>query len=419
MAKTGLFTLVETEFEDPDLAPEILPVDARLSIKGPTEKIRMLFERASSVSAISAEKEVLHGTSLAQLEGILGNSDAVPHARIIATDGEQTISVVVDGITVLMAGDVLLPARKVLDCLKLAPEATVKIEVIGSTANITSGRAQWHVQAVVNSSLPPLASVEGIEMHSVPRQGFLSALKVVRKAVSAAHRPALMQCSIEQGHISSSDGNRMLRQTIPGLPKDLVLTIPVKVMDELIRALGKTQDDYFELGADPRYLVFTFGDDSLIAKRLILSFPNIESMLLEPAFSNQNTLRVDREELLKVIERVRVNADPDYAAIWMALIPGMKDSTGHVPFSLAVRAKDPQRNTAQEIMECEYIGPAKPKEICVNHHFLTDLLDSYGEEEIFFKLGVDTKSTRMPLFVEDSTVGFSGVIAQLRAEFMK
>lgn len=417
--KVNLFNLVETEFEDPELVPEILPVDARLSIKGPAEKFRALFERAASVAAPSVDKEVILGTAHALLEGIPTTSSAVAHCRVTATDGEQTVSILADGITVLLGGEVLLPAKKMLEVLKLAPDPIVKIEVLGSTAKVVSGRAQWSIQAVVNQALPPLANVDDIPLHTVPLEPFLSALKITRKAVSQNYRPALMQSSIEQGHISASDGNRMLRQTIEGLPSNLVLTIPVKVMDELIRSLSRADGDVFEIGASDYYLVFRFGEDSLIAKRLITAFPNIDSMILEPAFSNQHTLRLNRKELLDVIQRVRVNADPDYAALYLALVPGVKDEQGNIPFTLAVRARDPLNNTAQEIMECEFDGGTKPREICVNHKYLTDLLESYSEDEVAFKLGNDSKSNKLPLFLEDMDSGFSGVISQLRSEFMK
>lgn len=419
MPRVNLFDLVETEFDDVELVPEILPVDARLVIKGPTAKIRALFERAASVAVISAEKEVLSGTSMALLEGIPASSGELAHARVTATDGEMTLSVVADGVQVLMPGEVLLPARKMLDCLKLAPADTVKIEVIGSTAHLTSSRAQWHIQAVVNQDLPPLANVDDILVTTVPVKPFLEALKITRRSVSSNFRPALMQASVERGHISSSDGNRMLRQTIEGLPEDLVMTIPVAVMDEVTRALSRSGDEFFDVGADPSFLVFRFGDDVLIAKRLITAFPNIEQMILNPAFSNLMTLDVDREELLQVIERVRVNANPDYAALFLALVPGTKDDAGHIPFQLAVRSRDPQHNTAQEIMDCTFEGSNKGREICVNHKFLTDLLESYTGERITIKLGPDTKKERFPLFVEDPESGFSGVIAQLRSDYMK
>jgi DNA polymerase III sliding clamp (beta) subunit (PCNA family) len=413
--KANLLSLAEMEADDPELVPEILPVDARLSIKGSVSKFQTLFERAA---AVTPTKEIVVGTLYALLEGAAATIQAVSHARITASDGELTISVVVDGVQIARAGSVLLPAKKMLDCLKLCPEPMVKIEVIGLTAHVTSGRAHWSIQAVSGDSLPPLANVDDTPLHPIPREAFLEALVVARRAVSTAFRPAMMQASIEQGAITSSDGARLLRQQIPGIPKDLSLTIPVKVIDELTKALRRFEDDTFEMGVDPQHLVFRFGNDSIIARRLLLGFPNLENLLLEPAFSNIHMLTVAKKDLLAVIQRVRINADPDYAAIWLSLIPGPKED-GVTTFTLAVRARDSLNNAAQEIMDCTFDGPAKAKELCVNHKYLTDMLESYQGDTPVFRLGIDTKSSRMPLFIEDAETGFSGIVNQMRADFMK
>ena len=69
-------------------------------------------------------------------------------------------------------------------------------------------------------------------------------------------------------------------------------------------------------------------------------------------------------------------------------------------------------------MEAQWIGGKRSSEMCVNHKNLTELLESYDDDTIVFKVGTDTKTTRAPLFIEDVGAGFSAIIQQMRAEYM-
>lgn len=411
---SDLLDLAQMESEDTELVPSILPVDARLSIKGDKAKLYELFDRAAS---ITPSKEIILGTSFALLEATEATVDSVASVRITATDGEQTLSILTEGISVAMGGAVLIPTKRVREILKLAYEDTIKLEVLAATATILSGRAQWTVQTPVGDSLPPLANTDDVTMHKVPSAAFLGGLRAARKAVGQVFRPALMQADVADGKITASDGARVHRQKMAGFPESLAFTIPIKVMEEVARALKDYDEEEFELGVDEFHLAFRFGNTTLIANRLLTAYPNVENQLLAPAFANQDSLTVDREELIQVVQRVRVNADPDYQSIYLMLLPGKKDAEGNPTFTMAVRARDPQTNTAQEIMDCQFIGPAKKRELCLNHRYLTDMLEVIASERVIFRLGTDGKTARTPLFTEDSTTGFSGVIQQTRAEW--
>lgn len=408
---TDLSTLAEMEHDDPEYIPEILPVDARLSIKAPVAKLLELFSRAA---AVTPPKETIPGTAHALLEAVQTSNVEVAHARITASDGDQTVSVVVDGITVLMGGAVLVPAKRIHDILKLAPTQTAKIEVIGTAALIRAGRAQWTVQTPVGDSLSTLLDVSDIEMQDVPVGPFVNALSVARRAASTTDaRRSLMQVQLRNGAFTACDGGRLHRADVRGIDTALDLTIPVKVVDELLKALRGTDASHMQLGYDDKHLVFRIEQDSIVAQRLLLPFPEVESLLLGPAFSNVNSLTVNRLELSSSIQRVRINADPDSAVIFLGLVPGKKDDQGQLSWSLSVRARDRQGNASQEVIECQWVGTGKARELAFNHHYLSDLLAVYDSETVVFKVGDDTKTLRTPLFLEDKEIGFTGIVQQV------
>jgi DNA polymerase III sliding clamp (beta) subunit (PCNA family) len=410
---TDILNLAEMEG---DLAPEILPVDARLSIRGTKQTLVRLFERAA---ALLPAKEVIAGTQFALFEAIDAEDSTVSHVRITASDGEQTISMVSDLPIVSMSGKVLLPAKRVHDILRLCPDSIIKIEVVGTACTIRAGRAQWTVAMPTGNTLPPVPDVTGMTYHSVPRVPFLKALSATRRAVGQVFRAALMQAEVVGGAMTTCDGARVHRQRIEGMPEDLQFTIPIKVMDELSKFLRDNDDEHFEVGVADGHLGFRVGEHSLIANRLYLKFPVVENLLLEPALSNGHTLIVEMKDLKEAIPRVRINADQEYAAVFLMLMPGKKDAEGKPTFQLAIRARDPQANAAQEIIDCQFTGPAATRELCFNHKMLMDLLEAYETDLARFKIGDDTKTQKNPLFVEDKQTGFTGTLQQMRSDWMK
>ena len=394
-----------SELED-DLVPEILPSSATLSVVADVNKLRLLFARASGVSP---SKEVVPGTAYALLEAFPSTADSVAYLRITASDGEQTVSVVVDDVQVRIPGQVLLPPRRVSDILKLAPTTKIDLTVVGSSALIRSGRVRWTV-AVPEGSVADLSSlvdVSAIPTQHVPAQAFLRGLQAARKAASTSHaRVSLMQVQIKDGSIIACDGGRLHQAYVAGMDPAMDTTIPVRVVDELIKALQDAED--LVLGSDDANLVFHIGSDSIVAQRMLLPFPDVGQLMLAPRLSNSLTLTVDRAQLDDAVRRVRVNADPDYAVVLLSVLPSAEKPGG---WQLEVSSRDRTGNNASEAIDCQWSG--KQMTVAYNHHHLIDLLSVCTSEHLFLRMGEDTKSTRTPVLVEDSEAGITGIVQQV------
>jgi len=412
---TDLSELVEMETNDLEMIPEIVPLDARLSVKGSVEKMVELFERAANITPV---KEILSGTSHALLETFEESSKGSAYARVYSTDGEISLATVVDHFIVSKEGKALVPPRKILSILKLAPASTIAIIVVGNTITLRSGRAVWTVATIAGDELASVPDLREISLQSVPRLPLLSALIVTKKAVSTnTARPALVQAKIHNGEITSCDGSRIHRQRVDGLPKTISTTILSTTMDELIKGLSKSDAETVGIGVSNNFLTFSYGSDYLISSRMQTAFPSVEALILAPAMDNEDTLVVDRDELAAVVKRVRVNADPEHTAVFLKVVPGKKLDSGETSWSLAVRAFDSHGNSSQEVMEAQWSGEGKAREICLNHRHLNDLLVSCPEATVPLKLGTDTKTKRSPVFVEFPELnGFTAVLQQIRVE---
>ena len=410
---SNLSALAEMEDDEPELVPEILTVDARLSIKGPVSNLLALFARAAAVAPL---KEVLPGTSSALLEASTGDAGEVAHVRLTATDGEQTISVVGDGIDVLIEGRVLIPPARVRDILKNAPSPDVRIEIIGAAATITSGRARWTVQTPAGDALGVRLDVSGVQTHPVSSQALQRALSVARRAAAQSDaRRSLMQVLIRNGAVTGCDGGRLHRSMLPEL-ESFDVSIRAKSVDEMLATMRASDETIVRLGYDVEHVVLEVGPNIIVSQRFLLPFPpDVERLLLGPAFSNDGNLAVDRRQMLDAVRRVRINSDPDSAAMRVAIVPLRKTASGVQKWAVAVRARDRSGNASTEVLEAFWDGTAKPRELTFNHNYLSDLLDVYEGEEISFKIGQDTKSARSPLLLEDEDLGIYAVVQQMHS----
>jgi DNA polymerase III sliding clamp (beta) subunit (PCNA family) len=410
-----LQALAETEHEDPEYVPTILPVDARLAVRGPVSVLQALFDRAASV--IPA-KEIIAGTAYALLEAVPGQPGTLPYVRLSATDGSMSVQMVADGIEVRMPGSALVPGKKISDILKLAPTSTAAIEILGNTAMVRSGRAQWEVQTPVGDALAAVADVSGIHTHTVPVQALLEALSITRKAASVSDaRASLKQILVKNGSLTALDGGRLHRQRVTGLPVEADMTIPLKVADEVMRLLRASSSEHLEMGGNSSHIVFRVDQDVIGGQRPLVDFPDVENQVLGPALTNSWSLSLDRERLTEAIKRVRVNADPDYAAIFMTLVPGKTTVEGST-WTLTLSARDKTGNAARESLDASWSGPGGNRALCVNHRFLSDLLSVMDGEHAIFRVGEDSKTQRMPLFVENTVTGFTGWVQQIRPGYL-
>lgn len=390
--------LVEMESEDSEYLAEILPVDARLSFSAAASELAELFGRAASVSP---SREIIPGTAFALLEV---GADML---QLTASDGDQTVSVMLQNVKVHMVGMALVPAKRLYDILRLAPVQATKLEIIGDTMSVRSGRALWSVKVPIFETNNPRLDITGIQIHPVPVIGFMAALGLARVAASTSNaRVSLTQVLIRDGMITGCDGGRLHRAAVPGLDPVIDVTIPVKAVDEILKALKETDDATIGLGFDDTHVVVKTGQDVIVAQRLLVPFPDVEPLILGPSYGNEHTLTVSNSELREAIKRARVNSDPDSAIITLSVVPG----TDRLSWVLVVQTKDRVGNTSKEAMTCRWSGP-DAHSVHVNHRYLSDLLAVGDDEQISIKLGADTKALKSPLLVE--TPAFTGVVQQM------
>lgn len=386
------------EFDDPELEPFILPPDARLSLRGPSEEFKTVFDRISSVAQ---QKEKISGTSLVY---IVAEDSTV---SFTASDGTQTVIVTSDKFKVLRDGKALLPAHKLKSISSLLPDPNTNLTVLAYTASIASGRAVWTVSIPADAKVPAVPDYQRVELHSVGTADFLRALHCVRKALPRqGGRKSLEQVHIAAGSATVSDGYRLLRRSIPNFPESLSVDLPKYTLDEFLRGFS-SEFPVVELGADSSLIVAKYGSTVVVSRRLSLDYPDLESQLLAPALTNEGRLTVGTTELKDLITRVRVSADPEYLSV---SVKTKQKSDG--TWELSVSTRDRAGNSSSESLPVEWSGPYLPSDLSLNHRFLVDLLEAYPRREATLRLGENTKTKASPILLESAEDGFVGVLQQ-------
>lgn len=386
-------------FEDPELEPTILPLDARLSLRGSTEEFKFLFDR---LTAVTPQKEKIPGTSFVYViaeDGIV---------RLTASDGSQTLILETDSLRINREGKALLPAHKLKQIFSLAPEASTSLTILANTATVNSGRAIWEIATPAGEKMPALEGMDAVDMVEVPRRALYKALSAAKRALPGlGSRKSLEQLLVASGAVTASDGNRLIRQEVPGMPKSLRFGIPKDTVEELLRTLAAGGEEHVVLGASNTHIVVRDGSTLLVSRQLVVDFPDVEPQLLTPALENNYRLTIDTNELRDIIKRIRVSADPEYAAVTLHF--GKKKGED---WELNVSTRDRSGNSAYEAMFALWEGDAQPFDITLNHKYLTDMLEAYSGNLATIRVGANSKTRAAPLLIKDDDKGYVAVVQQ-------
>lgn len=337
--------------------------------------------------------------------------------QFTATDLERTIycaskSMSAEGVQENAYAQVFLPAKKLRDILREAPEGSVTVEVRKDEAEVTvAGGGSWLLRLPDPSVYPVLTDPYLLAYKSYSRDKLLDGLRAVQHVICKdASRPTLTQVSIAADSLNSgalmtvtaSDGTRFARARLDDYPEEMCIS--AAVLPDLTKLLRGAQAEEVGIACTPETLAFRAGDTLLAVARRASPFPDMDRLLLKPALENSFTLTVDKDDLAAAVRRVRINADESTSAIVLEAEAG----------KLTVVSRDKAGNSAHETIPATW-AEAK-RTLCVNHGSLTEMLAAHPGKTCALSLGTDHGKKRSPvLLASDTTVQ---VIAQMPASLI-
>jgi DNA polymerase-3 subunit beta len=332
-----------------------------------------LLGQLQTVSRVASTRSAVQALSGVQ---IAAGDDAV---ELRATDMEIGLRVPLRA-DVTRPGEVVLPARLLLEVARQLPGSDVSLELRPSEGDveIISATARFHLRTLRAEDFPPLPAPGGDSVVQMPAPAFVETVgKVARSASKDETRPILtgilVSASGDELRMVATDSYRLsVKETKLDAPLEgsFEANVPARALEELARVVTQVGADTIEIGVRSNQVVFRAGGDALSSRLIDGQFPNYRQLLPE---TYEHELHLPGEELLGVVRRVSLMAQKN-APLRLSFTEG----------ELTVSAQTPDVGEASEPLPVPFAG--EPFEIGFNPDFLRDGLESVDSGDVVVKL---------------------------------
>ena len=332
-----------------------------------------LLRQLQTVSRVASTRSTIQALSGVQLAA------AADGCELRATDMDVSLRVPVPA-EVVREGVVVLPARLLLDVVRLLPAAEVSLELRPQEQDVEliSGNATFHIRTLRAEDFPPFPEPEPESAVSIPVEAFVStALKVANSASRDETRPVLtgilVSASEKELRMVATDSYRLsVKETTleTALPSGFEVNVPARALQELARVAGHVEDEELRISVRQNQILFELGGVILSSRLIDGQFPNYRQLLPE---TFEHELRLAGAELTEVVRRISLLAQKN-APLRLAFKPG----------ELTISAQTPDIGEALESLPVSFQGD--PLEIGFNPEFLRAGLEAIEEGDVVLKL---------------------------------
>ena len=279
-------------------------------------------------------------------------------------------------------GSGTVPARKLLDFVRLLPEGEVSMKFLENHwANITAGRSRTRIAGMSRDSFPELPQMPE-KIGEVPVKTLASMIARTSFAISMEEsrftlNGALLLMTPEGLTMVATDGHRLaFVQANPGesgqVDEHFRALVPKKAMGELVKLSDDAGPDGKAIfAADDNHLFFQVGHRLLMTRKLTGNFPDYPRVLPK---DHQLSAKLQKDEIRSAIERVAQFADERSRAIRVQFTNG----------EVKVFSSSVEMGESEETVASEYQGPEL--DIGFNAHYLLDFLRVIPQDQVSFEL---------------------------------
>ena len=332
-----------------------------------------LLRQLQTVSRVASTRSTIQALSGVQL------SATTDGLELRATDMDVGLRVPVPA-EVVREGVVVLPARLLLDVVRLlpAPEISIELRPQEQDVELVSGNATFHIRTLRAEDFPPFPEPEPDSAVTLPVEAFVStALKVASSASRDETRPVLtgilVSASDKELRMVATDSYRLsVKETSleSALPSGFEVNVPARALQELARVAGHVEDEELRISGRQNQILFELGGVILSSRLIDGQFPNYRQLLPE---TFEHELRLAGAELTEVGRRISLLAQKN-APLRLAFKPG----------ELTISAQTPDIGEALESLPVSFQGD--PLEIGFNPEFLRAGLEAIEEGDVVVKL---------------------------------
>jgi DNA polymerase-3 subunit beta len=275
-----------------------------------------------------------------------------------------------------------LPARKLLDYVRLLPDADVNMKFLENHwASITCGRSRTRIAGMSRESFPELPDMPEA-MAEIPVRTLASMITRTAFAISMEEsrftlNGALLVMRPDGLIMVATDGHRLAYvQSAPAengsAAQPFRALVPKKAMAELLKLTDEASPEMKVIFAgDENHLYFQVGHRRLITRKLTGNFPDYERVLPK---DHPLMAKLQKDEIRSAIERVAQFADERSRAIRVQFTNG----------EVRIFSSSVETGESEESVPSEYQGP--DIEIGFNAQYLLDFLRAIPQDHVAFEL---------------------------------
>ena len=261
----------------------------------------VLCDAASVVSRAVSSK-----SPMPVLEGILMRASA-GKIELFGYDLDLGISTVIEA-QVEKAGEIVLPAKVLLDIVRKLPGEFVTISVGEKClTEIKSGVSEFTILGMSSEEFPEFPSIGEVTDFEIPQNALKSMIDQTSFAISQSdakpiHTGSLFE--IKDGFLSvvSVDGYRLaLRKEKVLFDKEMSFVIPGRALSEVSKVLNDTSDDLVGMQISRKNIILNVGSFKIFSRLLEGDFLDYNAAI--PKGSNVE-VRVNTREFIDAVERV-------------------------------------------------------------------------------------------------------------------
>ncbi|MDX9874002.1 MAG: DNA polymerase III subunit beta [Spongiibacteraceae bacterium] len=294
------------------------------------------------------------------------------------------------------AGEVTVPARKLVDICKALPDGSrIDFSLDDNRLVVRSGRSRFVLSTLPASDFPNVESSAG-EVEFELRQGDLKRL-IDRTGFAMAQQDVryylngmLWEVKGNRLRTVATDGHRLAMCTLE-MPADIAdavqVILPRKGVLELARLLMNEDEPVRVVIGTNHFRAFA-GEFQFTSKLVDGKFPDYERVLPRAA---TKVVYGDREEMRHALSRASILSNEKYRGIRLSLENG----------SLRIVANNPEQEEAEDEISVDYQGDAL--EIGFNVSYLLDVLGVLSERNVKLSLS-DANSSAL---LEEAEAGDS------------
>lgn len=272
-----------------------------------------------------------------------------------------------------------IPARRLLDYVRLLPDADVNIKLQENHwASLTCGRSRTRIAGMSRESFPELPAMPA-PLAQIPVSALAALIGKTIFSISAEEsrftlNGALLLLKSSGLTMVATDGHRLAMVEsdieLAGLTTPYRALLPRKAMSEILKLASEAAPDAaLEFSGDDNHLFFRLGERLLLSRKLTGNFPDFERVLPK---DHPFTFSMPKEELRGAIERVSQFSDERSRAIRIRVVPG----------ELKIHSSLSETGESEESLPVEFDGGTV--EIGFNAQYLLDFLRAIGEDQVAF-----------------------------------